>query len=170
MLSPYLRLWPEYLYRRARSFHTGSVWRLVHVKLPYTIMFFLKWAIFGLFFFIFVFSIQLTVNNVQYNFRQWLILNLGPLESEATNLTTEPQPLPAYGIVWTVGVSLLCKRLFYQPLCHNQPMSFLVWFGHHITQVRFLSYNLNCGNVKWAIKTCQKKGAAAIKYLNLFYI
>ena len=31
--------------------------------------FFLKqWAIPGLFFFIFVFSIQLTVNNVQYNF------------------------------------------------------------------------------------------------------
>ena len=47
-----------------------------------------KWAILGLFFFIFVFSIQLTVNI------QWLDSNRGPLESEATALPTEPPLLP----------------------------------------------------------------------------
>ena len=53
---------------------------------------FFKWAIPGLFFFIFVFSIQLTVN-VQYIFCRRLDLNHRPLESEATSLPTEPQPL-----------------------------------------------------------------------------
>ena len=52
------------------------------------------WAIAGFFFFIFVFSIQLTVNNVIYKFCQWQDFNCGPLLSEATALPTEPQPLP----------------------------------------------------------------------------
>ena len=47
------------------------------------------------FFFIFVFSIQLTVN-VQNKFCQWLDSNRGPLELEATTLPTNPQPLPLY--------------------------------------------------------------------------
>ena len=46
------------------------------------------------FFFIFVFSIQLTVINVQYKFCGWLDSNRIPLVSEATALPTEPQPLP----------------------------------------------------------------------------
>ena len=48
----------------------------------------------GLFFFIFVFSIQLTVNNVQNKFCRWLDSNREPLVSEVTTLPTEPQPLP----------------------------------------------------------------------------
>ena len=36
------------------------------------------------------------------NFCQWLYLNCGPLESEATTLPTEPQPPPCFGkyLVW----------------------------------------------------------------------
>ena len=54
---------------------------------------FFKWTIPDLFFFIFVFSIQLTAND-QYNFSQWLDSNHGPLELEVTVQPTEPQPLP----------------------------------------------------------------------------
>ena len=44
-----------------------------------------------LFFFIFVFSIQLTVNNAQFNFADdWI---------QSTALPTEPQPLPRDKIV-----------------------------------------------------------------------
>ena len=46
-----------------------------------------------LFFFIFFFSIQLTVN-AHYKVCWWLDLNHGPLDSEETALPTEPQPLP----------------------------------------------------------------------------
>ena len=52
---------------------------------------FFKWAIPGIFFFIFVFSKQLTVNNVKYTRRD---SNRGPLVLEVTALPTEPQPLP----------------------------------------------------------------------------
>ena len=56
---------------------------------------FRKWTIPGLFFFIFVFSIQLTVNNIQYNkFRRCLDSNGGPLDLEANAPPTESQPLP----------------------------------------------------------------------------
>ena len=65
-----------------------------NLKMLKWIDFFKKWAIAGLFFFIFVFPIQLTVNNVQYNFFLLLDSSLGPLELEATALPTEPQPLP----------------------------------------------------------------------------
>ena len=47
-------------------------------------------AIPGLYFFIFVFSIQLTINK----WSMQLDSNHGPLISEATALPTEPQPLP----------------------------------------------------------------------------
>ena len=47
----------------------------------------------GLFFFIFVFSIHLTVNNIQLKLCQWRDSNLGPLVPEATALPTERQPL-----------------------------------------------------------------------------
>ena len=44
------------------------------------------------FFFIIVFSTQLTVNNDQYKYWQWLVSNRGPLVSEATVLPTVSQP------------------------------------------------------------------------------
>ena len=52
--------------------------------------------IFGLIFFIFVFSKHLTVYNVQYKFCWWLDSNRGPLLSEATALPTEPKELPIW--------------------------------------------------------------------------
>ena len=57
---------------------------------------FFKWAIPGLFFFVFVFSVQLTVNNVQFKFCRWLDWKSGPLKLEETALPTEPQPLPLF--------------------------------------------------------------------------
>ena len=53
-----------------------------------------KCAIPGLFFFIFVFSTQWTVNKCLVKVCQCLDLNCGSLVSEATALPTEPQPLP----------------------------------------------------------------------------
>ena len=53
-------------------------------------LFLKNWAIHGLFFFIFVFSIQLKAHII---FRQWLDLNRGSLELEATALPTAPQLL-----------------------------------------------------------------------------
>ena len=44
--------------------------------------------------FVFLFSLQSTVNSVQYKFCRWLDSNCGPLVLEATALPTEPQPLP----------------------------------------------------------------------------
>ena len=62
------------------------------------IFFFKKWAIPGLFLFIFVFSIQLVIykltNECSIKFCRWLESNRGPLVSKATALPTEPQPLP----------------------------------------------------------------------------
>ena len=46
------------------------------------------------FFFIFVFSIHLSVNNVQCKFCWWLDSNRLPLVLEATAQPTGPQPLP----------------------------------------------------------------------------
>ena len=66
-----------------------------------------KWAIPGLFFFIFVFSIQLIVNKF-IKFRQWLDSNRGPLVSEATPLPTEPQPLP--NRLFRIFVPVSCGR------------------------------------------------------------
>ena len=57
--------------------------------------FFKKWAISGLFFFIFVFSIQLIVNT-WIKVCWWLDSNRGTLVSEETALPTEPQPLPQF--------------------------------------------------------------------------
>ena len=47
------------------------------------------------FFFIFVFSIQLTVKMFNLNFCRSRDSNRGPLDSEATALPTEPRPLPS---------------------------------------------------------------------------
>ena len=62
--------------------------------------YFFKWAIPGLFFFIFcLFNTQLIVYNngsILINFCRWLDSNRGPLVSEATALPTEPQPLPCF--------------------------------------------------------------------------
>ena len=54
-------------------------------------LFLKKWAIPGLFLFIFVFSTQLTIKIVQLKLCQWLDSNRGPLVLEATALPTEPQ-------------------------------------------------------------------------------
>ena len=83
------------------------------------ILFFKKWAIPGLFFFIFVFSIQMKVNNDQYKFRRWLDSNRGPLVLEATALPTEPQPLPLTQILFNTLQTLQIQcdkmdRLFVQ--------------------------------------------------------
>ena len=64
------------------------------VKRPKYNIFFKKWAIPGLFLFIFVFTIQLIINKCSIKFCQWLESNRGPLVSKATALPTEPQPLP----------------------------------------------------------------------------
>ena len=50
------------------------------------------------FFFIFVFSIQLTVN-VQYKFCRGQVLNRTPLELQGTAVPTEPQPLPQCRVI-----------------------------------------------------------------------
>ena len=63
---------------------------------------FFKWAFPGLFFFIFVFSIQLIVNKKC----RWLDSNCGSLVSEATALPTEPQPLPLQKHVWMLNKSI----------------------------------------------------------------
>ena len=54
----------------------------------------LKWDIPGLFLFIFVFLIQLTVKMFHIKVCQCQDSNHGTLVSEATALPTEPQPLP----------------------------------------------------------------------------
>ena len=54
---------------------------------------FYKGAIPATFFFIYVFLVQLTLNNVQYTFCWWLDSNRGSLVLEATALPTVPQPL-----------------------------------------------------------------------------
>ena len=54
-----------------------------------------KWAIPGLFFFIFVFTIQLVVIECSiYKFCQWLESNRKSLVLEVTALPTAPQPMP----------------------------------------------------------------------------
>ena len=61
---------------------------------------FFKWAIPGLIFFIFIFSIQLTINKyLIFNFCRRLDSNRGPVVLEATGLPTEPRPLPAIASV-----------------------------------------------------------------------
>ena len=77
---------------------------ILQLKIPFSSHFlngifcsiFFNWAIPGLFFFIFVFSIQLTVHICQFKFCQWLDSNPGPLESDMTALPTEPHPLPSF--------------------------------------------------------------------------
>ena len=62
---------------------------------PWSLVFFKKkWAIAGLFFIIVNFSIQLTINIIQYKFCRWMHLNRGPLMSEATAQATEPHHCP----------------------------------------------------------------------------
>ena len=56
----------------------------------------IKRNISGLFWFIFVFSIQLTENNAQYKFWQWRESNPGPLLSEVTALPTEHNHCPNF--------------------------------------------------------------------------
>ena len=57
-----------------------------------------------LFFYIFVFSKQLTINNFSiFENRRWLDANFRPLVSEVTALPTEPQPLP-YLISFTITI------------------------------------------------------------------
>ena len=75
---------------KSKTGHLVRPWpRFQWEKTPlYGRHFFFKWAIPGLFFFIFIFSIQLKVI-----FCRWLDSNRGPLELDANTLPTEPQPL-----------------------------------------------------------------------------
>ena len=71
-----------------------SFWtKYLNVVIRSIIPYFSKRTFPYLFFFIFVFSKQLTVN-VQYNFLPMIGFKQGSLESEATALPIEPQPLP----------------------------------------------------------------------------
>ena len=72
------------------------------------VLIFFKWASPGLFFFIFVFSIKLTVN-VQYKFCRWLDSNRRPLVLKVTALPTEPQPLPGSWLSLSIGTSTLSQ-------------------------------------------------------------
>ena len=63
------------------------------------------------FFFIFAFSIKLTVKNCFIKICQWLNPNRGPLVSESTPLPTEPQPLPLSGIFYFKN-TLLGTQIF----------------------------------------------------------
>ena len=65
-----------------------------------------------LFFFIFVFSIQLTVKIVQYQFCRWLDSNRGPLMLQATALPTEPQPLPGRKFLDSNLATILSEKTF----------------------------------------------------------
>ena len=80
---------------------TTELWRTPNILFFYLDMsycdFLFYWANPGLFFFIFVFLIQLTVN-VQNNFCRWLDLNCRPLEWEPTALPTESQPLSFFSL------------------------------------------------------------------------
>ena len=68
-----------------------SCWGRVHLRVKVEDQ---KWAIPGLFLFIFRLFIQLTVNIAQCKFFRWVDTNSGPLFLESTALPTEPQPLP----------------------------------------------------------------------------
>ena len=61
------------------------------------------------FFFIFVSSTQFTVNKCSIKVCRWLDSNWGSLESEATTLPTEPQPLP---IAWIFCPAKSIKFIF----------------------------------------------------------
>ena len=67
----------------------------IYLNVDIPIVFLKKWAIHGLFFFIFVFPIQLII-------LKWLDSNHRSLVSEATALPTEPQPLPMTCLFQTV--------------------------------------------------------------------
>ena len=94
----------------------GTVSLILFTKRPFHLY---KWAIPGLFLFIFVFSIQLTVD-VQ-NFCLWLDSNRQPLESEATALPTEPPPLPIFLFLWSLydNLSQLCMLSTLSHLSHR---------------------------------------------------
>ena len=83
-----------------------------------------------LFFFSFVFSIQLTVNNVQFKICRWLYSNRGPLVLETTALPTEPQLLP---------MSLSCTRWSVTQLKLFLSKSYV----HHLTETLKLTYKHN---------------------------
>ena len=65
-----------------------------HSTRNYNIVF--KWVIPGLYFFIFVFSTQLTVNKCLMKVCRWLDSNRGSLVLQVTTLPTEPQQLPQW--------------------------------------------------------------------------
>ena len=79
---------PIWSTRRTVNFGASKI-ELIFLKIPAS------------FLFLFVFT---TVNSKYVNFIlkscRWLDSNLGPLASEATVLTTEPQPLPKIKLLW----------------------------------------------------------------------
>ena len=78
-------------------------------------VFFKKWAIPSLLFFIFIFSKQLIVNKFM-KFRRWLDSNRGSLVLEATVQPTEPQPLRHnfdVFVAWSYETSIVAKAATY---------------------------------------------------------
>ena len=119
---------------------------------------FFTWAIPGLFFFIFVFSIQLSVN-VQYKF-----LPMTGFEPQ-TSLPTEPQPLPNFTNCFTNIIIREWLVLSNRPFCHSgyvaaskrEAMCSLA-FGHWISTFCATQNELDSckSRVLWPVKNRQK--------------
>ena len=134
--------------------------------LRFLFFFLKKWAIPGLFLFIFVFSIQLIINKCSIKFCRWLESNCGPLVSKSTALATEPQPLPPFlhiptsfcfsfdslnSLLWS-----LCLFFFYVRL-------FLEVFAFIFRSISLhLLFNL--------LQPSFNSFSAAFTYLQLFYL
>ena len=104
-------------------------------SLTHKLLVFLIWAIRGLFLFIFVFSIQLIINNLtnkcSIKFCRWLESNRRPLVSKATALPTEPQPLPSDDLFFNYFLSRLWS---FDPLdiIFKVTHTALIYFAFHI--------------------------------------
>ena len=101
-----------------------------------TILFFKYGPFMASFSFIFVFSLQLTVKNVQYKFCRWLDSNHGPLELEVTALPTEPHHCPFFQELGSLSLRFL--------LIHCQ-----IQTQYLIVHVRCNHWGPNCCN--WII-------------------
>ena len=90
--------WYEYV-RRSNDydFYRGTLTWIVRVEIK-IIDLLLNGPFLASFPLFFVFSLQLTVNIVQYKFCQWLDSNRGPLVWETTALPTEPRHYPVIAL------------------------------------------------------------------------
>ena len=111
--------------------------------------FYLKWAIPGLFFFIFIFSTQLTKNKCLIKVCRRLDSNRGSLVSKAAALPTEPQPLPLCCIT-----ILFANSLVYWPHFFSVSTTTLFTFSLVSSLFRYFCRNdllvkLNC--LPWVV-------------------